>query len=276
MPRWQYFDDVVWEKSEGEWEESKQRFRQKDTLMELATLMQTVLVKRGKLFRSCVGEFFNITYRIMLEGKSDSHVVLRIPWPVPLDSRQKKSSWKPRQCDSSLRILPIPRIHYCGSAEGNPTGLGTFLIIDENQSTLATALITDECIEKQENYVLDPNAPEEISERVYSQMASYMLKLSRPAFTRIGSLNARAVLAIRPFLTTCFHIINGTNSMRLPRPSPQYRHKLTPELVAVAELPCPLEQATRSPDCVIVAYPKPVVLVVRDFANTACLVCSYK
>lgn len=85
--------------------------------------------------------------------------------------------------------IPVPHIHYHGTAHENPTGLGPFIIMDyiEHHQNMSRELL-DPKRAADESPILDPNISEKKLELLYGQMANILLQLSTLKFPRIGSL----------------------------------------------------------------------------------------
>lgn len=85
--------------------------------------------------------------------------------------------------------IPVPHIYHYGSAAENPTGMGSFIILEyvNHDQTLSHAL-NDPSRGIDEYHQLDPGISDEKLEFLYRQMAKIVLQLSTLTFPRIGSL----------------------------------------------------------------------------------------
>jgi len=193
MPRVAHsFDDLIWEKSEDDWDKARLEFRRGKNVDGFATLIRTILQRNGKMHRTCGGGSFNATYRMLLDNEERrEEVILRIPWPGIEFPSEKVPIEAATLCFISQNTsIPVPQLYYCGAANENPTGFGPFLIESyiKHDLSLSRALTTAECLEKDTMYILDPDVLTEDLIRAYKQLASYLLQLSKLEFPRIGSL----------------------------------------------------------------------------------------
>jgi hypothetical protein len=81
--------------------------------------------------------------------------------------------------------IPILRVHSWGALAESPQQLGQFIIMDYVHGTLLSAILrqTD-----QEDVVLNPEFDNAALDKIYYQIASYMLQISR-TFPRIGAIS---------------------------------------------------------------------------------------
>lgn len=124
--------------------------------------------------------------------------------------------------------IPVPHIYHYGTAAENPTGLGSFIIMDyiNHDQNMSRALLDPERpVDKRP--VLNPNIAEETLELLYSQMANILLQLSAFTFPRIGSLveeqgeNSVSVKG-RPLIANMNDIVVHTNMPASILPSQTY------------------------------------------------------
>ncbi|KAK3302830.1 kinase-like domain-containing protein [Chaetomium strumarium] len=88
-----------------------------------------------------------------------------------------------------MTSIPVPHVYHWSTADENPLGLGAFIIMDyvHDERSLASVL-KDPTAEEPEQY-LDPNIPTDKLERMYRQLASSILELSKLEMPKIGSLH---------------------------------------------------------------------------------------
>jgi hypothetical protein len=118
-----------------------------------------------------------------------SSQVLTVTGVVPFPDEKVQYEVATMRHVATHTTIPIPHIYHYGTAAENPTGLGSFIIMDyiDHHENMSRALL-DPKRPIDERPELNPNIPEEKLELLYGQMANILLQLSALRFPRIGSL----------------------------------------------------------------------------------------
>lgn len=82
--------------------------------------------------------------------------------------------------------IPIPRVHSWGLTAESPQHLGPFIIMDYVHGILLSTILKDP---DQEEMVLNPSIDNTTLDKIYSQIAYYMLQLSQLTFARLGAIS---------------------------------------------------------------------------------------
>ncbi|TPX14886.1 uncharacterized protein E0L32_004995 [Thyridium curvatum] len=85
--------------------------------------------------------------------------------------------------------IPIPRVHSWGLTSESPQQFGPFIIMDYVEGTLLSTVLKQPMKSDQEDMILDPSIDNAILNKVYHQLADYLLQLSQLSFTRIGAIS---------------------------------------------------------------------------------------
>ncbi|KAL2023137.1 hypothetical protein VTK56DRAFT_3743 [Thermocarpiscus australiensis] len=84
--------------------------------------------------------------------------------------------------------IPIPRVHSWGLTAESPQQLGPFIIMDFVDGVRLSTLLKRPTESEEDDVVLDPNIEDAVLDKIYPQIAHYMLQLSQLTFTRIGAV----------------------------------------------------------------------------------------
>lgn len=90
---------------------------------------------------------------------------------------------------SSATSIPLPRVIDWGLTAESPHGLGPFIIMNYVKGTRLSTFLKQLTRDDQEDEILDPSIDNTVLDKVYCQIAGFMLQLSRLAFPRIGSIS---------------------------------------------------------------------------------------
>ncbi|KAK7421735.1 hypothetical protein QQZ08_009823 [Neonectria magnoliae] len=125
---------------------------------------------------------FNIGYVIKRpEGGGDdgrpSSVFIRFPIPSLLEYLHEHTT------------IPLPRVHSWGPAETSPQQLAPFMLMDFIDGVCLDDLLKKPTESDQDPLILDPNIDQKKLKLVYSQIANYILQLSRLRFPSIGAIS---------------------------------------------------------------------------------------
>lgn len=77
--------------------------------------------------------------------------------------------------------IPLPRVHSWGLTAESPK-LGPFIVIDFVEGTLLSTLLKLETEDEDEDLILNPDINDAVLDKIYSQIADYILQLSRLTF----------------------------------------------------------------------------------------------
>ncbi|KAM5347068.1 hypothetical protein ACJ41O_010073 [Fusarium nematophilum] len=182
----QSFDGVAWDRNDEAWDESQKRLRLKSTCRLVEALAGKVFEKRASLVTPIFFGGFNVLYRIHLEGHS-SDVIVRLPCPDLVQFPEEKTLYEAATTAYLAQNTPIPvpaLLHHTSSS-----GVGPAAILQhvKHVRDMSDALaIPDQ--HPDETPVLNPNIDEDTLRRLYQKIALLLVQLSRPSFTRIGSL----------------------------------------------------------------------------------------
>ncbi|KAH7317227.1 hypothetical protein BKA65DRAFT_515597 [Rhexocercosporidium sp. MPI-PUGE-AT-0058] len=90
---------------------------------------------------------------------------------------------------SENTTIPLPRVHSWGFTIDSPQQFGPFIIMDYIDGTLLSTVLKQPTESDQQGVVLNPNIDDTILDKVYYQIADYMLQLSQVTFSRIGAIS---------------------------------------------------------------------------------------
>ncbi|KAG9772804.1 hypothetical protein KCU88_g6020, partial [Aureobasidium melanogenum] len=129
---------------------------------------------------------FNFSCRINFSDGQD--VIIRFPKPGHTAFREEKVMNEVRIMDYLRQntTLPIPHVHSWGLTRESPQQLGPFIIMDFIDGTLLSTIL------KQPNrpdLVLNPDIDNALLDKVYHQIAGYILQLSQLTFSQIGAIS---------------------------------------------------------------------------------------
>jgi hypothetical protein len=90
---------------------------------------------------------------------------------------------------SEKTTIPLPRVHSWGVTAESPRQFGPFIIMEYIDGTLLSTVLKQPTGSDQEALVLNPNIENAILDKIYYQIADYILQLSQLTFTRIGAIS---------------------------------------------------------------------------------------
>ncbi|KAI9745902.1 MAG: hypothetical protein M1818_000583 [Claussenomyces sp. TS43310] len=124
---------------------------------------------------------FNFSFCISFgDGRSDA--IIRFPKPghTATALRDEKVSNEVRIMEYlSQHTIPLPRVHSWGS----------FIIMDYVAGTLLSSVLKQPTNSDQDDVRLNPNIDDTILDKIYHQIADYLLQLSQLTFSRIGAIS---------------------------------------------------------------------------------------
>ncbi|QPC78169.1 hypothetical protein HYE68_008921 [Fusarium pseudograminearum] len=221
------FDDLAWDENDEAWEKSQKQLRLKSTCRKVEALAETAL---GKTSASLVSPIFfggfNVLYRICFEQElSDAFV--RIPCPDLVQFPEEKTRYEAATMSylAQNTTIPVPALFYHTST----SDVGPALILQHIKYVrdMSDALAIPGQ-DPEETPVLNPNIEEDTLRKLYQKIAVILSQLSRPTFTRIGSLvegeNGQLSVAGRPITQNMNNMIQLANIPKalLPEPHQTY------------------------------------------------------
>lgn len=129
---------------------------------------------------------FNFSFRVSFSDGQD--VIIRFPKPGHTTFREEKVTNEVRVMEYLRQntTIPIPRVHSWGLTKESPHQFGPFIIMDFVQGTLLSTILKQA---DRPDMVLDPNIDNALLDKVYHQIAGYILQLSQLAFSQIGAIS---------------------------------------------------------------------------------------
>jgi hypothetical protein len=183
-----YFDEI--EETNGDDECRAWLDRVFDSKAELATFVASRREggATGKYIGFLKGSF-NFSFRFSFsDGEPDA--IIRFPKPG-----HTATAYRDEKVANEVQIMeylrkntdiPLPRVHSWGLIAESPQQLGPFIIMDYVDGTLLSTVLKQP---DQEDVVLNPNIDNTTLDKIYHQIAHYMLQLSQLTFTRIGAIS---------------------------------------------------------------------------------------
>ncbi|RFU29784.1 hypothetical protein B7463_g6577, partial [Scytalidium lignicola] len=92
---------------------------------------------------------------------------------------------------SQHTTIPLPHVHSWDLTAESPQQFGPFIIMDYIDGLLLSTVLKQPTESDQDDVVLNPNIDSTILDKIYYQIANYMLQLSQLTFTRIGAASIR-------------------------------------------------------------------------------------
>ncbi|TVY24315.1 hypothetical protein LHYA1_G007922 [Lachnellula hyalina] len=184
----QTFDNVAWDKNDVDEDQSQMRLRRKDTCRQVESLVKQKCGKPATLVSPLVIGGLNIHYRIHLDGEeSSSDVMVRLPWPYAACFPSEKVVYEAATAEY-LRLntrIPAAQVLYYG----RDSNVGPFLILRriEHRGDMTDALAVPG-LDPNMTPVLNLELPESKLRSLWGNIASCLLEVVKPTFTRIGSL----------------------------------------------------------------------------------------
>ncbi|KIW54626.1 hypothetical protein PV05_06975 [Exophiala xenobiotica] len=129
---------------------------------------------------------FNFSFHVSFSDGQD--VIIRFPKPGHTAFREEKVTNEVRAMDYLRQntTIPVPRIHSWGLTKESPQQLGPFIVMDFIDGTLLSTILKQA---DGQDLVLDPNIDNALLDKVYRQIAGYILQLSQLTFTQIGAIS---------------------------------------------------------------------------------------
>ncbi|KAI9696489.1 MAG: hypothetical protein M1820_008117 [Bogoriella megaspora] len=191
-----YFDELA--ETDGDDECRAWLSRLFDKKAEVVDSVTDLLEGRGPgSYVSFLKGSFNFSYRIRF-SKGFPDALIRFPKPG-----HTATDWRVEKVENEVHTMeflrqhttiPIPVVHVWGTT-ANPTTkkaarnlleLGPFIIMDYVEGTLLSTVLKEP---DQEDMVLKSNIDPKILDKVYRQIAGYMLQISQLRFPRIGAIS---------------------------------------------------------------------------------------
>lgn len=185
-----YFDEI--EETNGDDECRAWLNRVFDAKVELATFVATR--RGGGRATEYVGFLkgsFNFSFRFKFsDGGPDA--IIRFPKPghIATALRDEKVANEVRVMEylSQSTTIPIPLVHSWGFTSESPQQFGPFIIMDYIEGTLLSTVLKQPTQSDQEDMVLDRSIDNSMLDKIYRQIADYLLQLSQLKFSRIGAI----------------------------------------------------------------------------------------
>lgn len=135
---------------------------------------------------------FNFSFRFRFsDGGPDA--IIRFPKPghTATSLRDEKVANEVRVMEfiSKNTTIPVPHVHSWGLTADSPHQFGPFIIMDYIEGTLLSTILKQPTESDQEDIVLSPDIDNTALDKIYRQLASYILQLSQLVFTRIGAIS---------------------------------------------------------------------------------------
>ncbi|KAK2593631.1 hypothetical protein QQS21_008679 [Conoideocrella luteorostrata] len=183
-----YFDEI--DEANGD-EECRAWLRQLyDAHAEISAF---IAGRRGGVVTNYIGFLkgsFNFSFRFRFDDGPDA--IIRFPKPghSATSLRDEKVANEVRIMEylSQNTTIPVPRVRSWGLTAESPRHLGPFIIMDFVEGTVLSNILKQPA-EQDQDMVLSSNIDNTVLDKIYRQIAGYMLQLSRLSFPRIGSIS---------------------------------------------------------------------------------------
>lgn len=161
-----------------------------DARAELATFVATRREGRGTgTYVELLKGSFNFSFRYTFsDGRPDTFIRFPKPGHTATAYRDEKVT-NEVQVMEYLRQhtdIPIPRIHSWGLTADSPHNLGPFIIVDYVTGTLLSTILKQP---DEEDLYLNPNIDNTLLDKIYFQIARYLLQISHLTFPKIGAIS---------------------------------------------------------------------------------------
>lgn len=192
-----YYDEILRANNNGEHRQFIRKFQAaKD---DIVAFVNDLLGWQGAGQYHCwLKGSFNIGYVIKRpEGSGDDgrprSVFIRFPIPG-----RTYSPWSAEKVKNEVMVLnylrehttiPLPYVHSWGPTENSPRQLAPFMLMDFMDGVCLDDLLKKPTESNQDPLILDPEIDQEKLELVYSQIADYVVQLSRLRFPSIGAIS---------------------------------------------------------------------------------------
>jgi hypothetical protein len=183
-----YFDEL--EETNGDDEFRVWLSRAFDARAELPTFVADRREGRGTgRYIGFLKGSFNLSFRFSFDdGKPD--VIIRFPKPghtaTAMRDEKVVNEVQIMEYPRQNTNIPIPHVHSWGLLAESPRQLGPFIIMDYVHGTLLSTILRQP---DTEDVVLNPNIDNRMLDKIYYQIAGYVLQLSRLTFPRIGAIS---------------------------------------------------------------------------------------
>ncbi|KAK5189110.1 hypothetical protein LTR96_010891 [Exophiala xenobiotica] len=129
---------------------------------------------------------FNFSFRVNFHDGED--VIIRFPKPGHTAFAEEKVANEVAIMEylRDNTTIPIPRVHSWGLTRESPQQIGPFIIMDFVRGTLLSTILK---LPAGEDLLLNPHIDDTILDKVYYQIANYMLQLSQLNFSQIGAIS---------------------------------------------------------------------------------------
>ncbi|KAK2757695.1 hypothetical protein FQN54_004664 [Arachnomyces sp. PD_36] len=135
---------------------------------------------------------FNFSVRVQF-GDGGSDVIIRFPKPG-----RTATCLRDEKVENEVRILqylhqtttiPIPCVISWGLTKDCPLELGPFIIMDYIDGEILATILKGPKSNWTDHAILDPDIDDAKLNHIYTQLAGYMVQLSKPNFSSIGALS---------------------------------------------------------------------------------------
>jgi serine/threonine protein kinase len=135
---------------------------------------------------------FNFSFRFKFsDGGPDA--IIRFPKPghtaTFLRDEKVANEVQIMDCLSQNTTIPLPRVYSWGFTAESPQQFGPFIIMDYVEGTLLSTFLKKPMERDQEDIVLNPSIDDSKMNKIYRQIADYLLQLSQLTFTHIGAIS---------------------------------------------------------------------------------------
>lgn len=134
---------------------------------------------------------FNFSFRYSFEEGPDA--IIRFPKPghtaKTLRDEKVANEVKVIEYLRENTTIPLPRVHSWGLTAESPQGLGPFMIMDYVSGALLSSVLIKPTAGDQEEQVLNADIDNAVLDKIYLQIADYLLQLSQLTFSRIGAIS---------------------------------------------------------------------------------------
>ncbi|KAK0111529.1 hypothetical protein ONS95_001883 [Cadophora gregata] len=183
-----YFDEIA--ETNGDDECRAWLDRVFDSKAELATFVAS---RRGGGAGKYVGFLkgsFNFSFRFTFSDEGPD-AIIRFPKPghtaTALRDEKVTNEVQIMEFLSQNTTIPVPRVHSWGLTVESPQQFGPFIIMDYVDGTLLSTVLRQPT--KSEDMILNPAIDNTTLDKIYYQIADYMLQLSQFTFSRIGAIS---------------------------------------------------------------------------------------
>ncbi|KAK2804331.1 hypothetical protein FQN50_006622 [Emmonsiellopsis sp. PD_5] len=182
------FDEIAEDNGDNEWKIWLSKVL--DLKIEIATFVAS-RCRRGQA-KEIVGYMkgsFNLGLHVRFDAGPDA--VIRFPKPGYTAFRDEKVANEVQfmQYLSETTTIPLPRVIDWGRTEDSPHRLGPFIIMDYVRGTRLSTVLKQQTESQEEHAILNANIDNAMLDKIYGQVASFMLQLYQLNFPLIGSIS---------------------------------------------------------------------------------------